>query len=228
MSTVTVSVTASIKRFFSESTPPGSLTEDKLVEMIRQWALGHAESSQNKRGLKLLFYTVLNKQEQRRTFIRCLAVGVSLDALFGIAGAPPFWFLNPGDCTFLDASSISISRVHMTYKTQLESPPAAQRGNVLWIDTNGGIFTRGDEFWSRESDYLSTHTGKTAFRYWPTLRRNKINSMQLNQGCIVKLSPSPFLKKYQSPPDEVNARVVWTKKNGWPERRCFLACLSFE
>lgn len=218
----------STKAFFSEVTCPGSLSEDKLVEMIRQCAKPHAVLSHAQRDLRFLFYTVLNKKEQRRAFLRCLAAGVRLAALFQISGAPPLWFLNVHDCGFLDASSISISRVQMAYKTQLESPPIAQRGHVLWIDANGGVFTRGDEFWSGETDFSATHSGKITFRYWPSLRRDHGSSVQLNSGCTVELSPSRFLKKHQKPPDSVIAKVLWTRKGGWPKRRCFFACLSFQ
>ena len=133
----------SLKTLLGSSMSCVSASEDMFVDIFQSYIQPPKDSTLPISKLKDAFYTLLDREGQRGVFIRCLKLGCGLSPLLGLVGAPPYWFLREGDCSFLQACAARATRVNMTYQVVQQIPPFNQKGHRLWMDDTGGFFTRG-------------------------------------------------------------------------------------
>jgi len=77
-------------------------------------------SAQRKRGkneVRMAFYTLLPRQQQRQIFLHAVGVPAAWPHVQTLFGAPPYSFLEQGDAVMLNARGFSAGRANMTFDT---------------------------------------------------------------------------------------------------------------
>lgn len=116
-----------------------------LTSMKRQVQVAREQNARPQTSLRgdsvvrRWFLTLLTRRMQRDIFIELLQSSGTdaANRMTTLMGAPPYAFLDPGDCSLLRAQGFSAFRNNMTHKYANAIPNYSQFGDVLIVDESG-------------------------------------------------------------------------------------------